>query len=150
MFAHWKKFVIAALIATAAGTATLAAPDSWAGLDPTSIAGTVTVAFNDSQDATFSVDAGSLLDANQMIRVDYGSVSVGSLLKIKQVVAPEGITVTLSDSSLSTTDGTAMLNLEFSVTNNAFVTAASTPVQVVLENVETGETSTVTLIVQAS
>jgi type 1 fimbria pilin len=148
MFAHWKKFVIASLAATALGTASLAAPTGLAQFDPATVAATISVGFDDSSDVSVIIAASRLLDAGQLIRVDYGAVSLDKLLKIKSVAAPEGITVSMSDCSLAANEHERGLSLEFEVSNDRY-NGGNFPVQVVLENTETGATTTLNLIVQA-
>jgi hypothetical protein len=154
MFNPMKKFAIATLIAVSAGTAVFAAPGVT--FDPANMDGAVTVSFNDSTDTTLSVDASRLFDANQLIRLNYGFDNLGSILKIKEVMAPEGIGVTFTDVSeitaqddLTNTDGSSRLSLALTV-SNANGISGSFPVQVVLENTATGETTTLNLMVQTN
>jgi hypothetical protein len=148
MFAHWKKFVIASLAATALGTAAFATPTGLAQFDPATVAATLSVGFDDSADVSVIIDASRLLHVGQLIRVDYGATSLDKLLKIKSVVAPEGITVSMSDCSLAANDGDRGLLLEFEVSNDRY-NSGNYPVQVVLENTETGATTTLNLMMQA-
>jgi hypothetical protein len=153
MFNPMKKFAIAAIIALSAGTAVFAAPGVT--FDPANMDGAVTVSFNDSTDTTVSVDASRLFDANQLIRLNYGFDNLNTVLKIKEVMAPEGIGVTFTDVSeisaqddLSNNDGSSQLSLALTVSNTNQI-SGSFPVQVVLENTATGETTTLNLMVQA-
>jgi hypothetical protein len=149
-----KKLAVATLIAVSAGTAVLAAPPV---LDPANADLAVSVILGGSTDTTLTLDANRLLDANELIRLNYGFTGADSSLKIREVIAPEGITVALKDaptlnSSLTSDDsGTGFENvltvgLTVTSTNQ---NSGSYPVQVVLENSVTGEATTLNLIVQA-
>jgi hypothetical protein len=115
------------------------------------------VVLGGSTDTTLTLDANRLLDANELIRLNYGFAGADSSLKIKEVIAPEGITVALTDaptlSSNMTNDDSGMgfenvLTVGLTVSSTS-QNSGSYPVQVVLENSATGETTTLNLIVQA-
>jgi hypothetical protein len=145
MISKLKTFVLASVLATATlAASSLAAPQLYAGSD----AEFVVVAFDDSEAATVTVDAAALLDARDLIRVDYETVRLDALLRVKQVIAPEGISVTLEDSSLAVDEFVRTLNLEFEITNDDH-TVGSFPVTVILENAQTGKTTTVNFVVIA-
>ena len=54
-----------------------------------------------------------------MIKLNYGFTDLSQALRIKQVNGPEGVTVTIDDSSLSTTHYTNMLSLELLTVSSA-------------------------------
>jgi hypothetical protein len=150
-----RKLAIASLVAISAGTAVFAAAPVQ--FDPSNNDATVGVSLSGSTDTTVTLNADRLFDANELIRLNYGFAGTDSSLKIKEVIAPEGITVALKDSPTVSADltsddaGNGFNNL---VTVGLTVTSASQnsgtyPVQVVLENAATGETTTVNLTVQA-
>ncbi len=148
MFAHTKKFVIASLLATAVGTAAFAAPQYTAPqFGPTESMSTITLNSGDTQDTYINVRASELLDANDMILAMYTANDLSGFVNIKQVIAPEGIGITLIDRNLTNSGLNGQLRLEFEFTN-ANVGYASYPVQVVLENPKTGATYTLNLTVQ--
>jgi hypothetical protein len=152
-----KKFAIATLLAVSAGTAVLAAPPIQ--FDPANADLNVAVVLGSSTDTTLTLDANRLFDANELIRLNYGFAGADSLLKIKEVIAPEGITVALTDAPTvsanpTSDDSESGISVNNVVTVDLTVTSTnqnsgSYPVQVVLENSATGETTTLNLIVQA-
>jgi hypothetical protein len=145
MISKFKTFALASVLATAAFVpSSLAAPQFYAGSD----AELVVVAFNETQDATVTVDATRLFDVRDLIRLEYGAVNLDALLRVKQIIAPEGITVTLEDSEISRQNFANTLSLEFTVGNEDY-NIGSFPVTVILENPESGKTVTINLVVLA-
>ncbi|NJK44146.1 MAG: hypothetical protein HC933_07530 [Pleurocapsa sp. SU_196_0] len=113
--------------------------------DPANNEGSVIVAIGESTTATVNLEANRLLDELEMIKLEYGAELQG--LQIKEVIAPEGITITLSDQSLVNLSEMDEVALEFTVTaDRSFV--GSVPVRVVMENPLTGEITNVDLTVQ--
>jgi hypothetical protein len=113
--------------------------------DPANNEGAVIVAIGESATATVNLEAARLLDELEMIKLEYGAELQG--LQIKEIIAPEGITITLSDQSLVNLSEMDEVALEFTVTaDRSFV--GSVPVRVVMENPLTGEITNVDLTVQ--
>jgi hypothetical protein len=148
MLTQLKAYLLAAALTLTASS--LAAPIFYVG----DTAESVIVAFNESETATVTIDADTLLDARDQIRVSYGVTNLDSLLRVKQIITPEGITVSLKDTGITseTTSygyhGANALLLEFEVSNSDY-SSGRFPVQVILENVESGATFTVNLFVVA-
>jgi hypothetical protein len=141
------KLTAAFAIAASFAGASFAAPGQLFAYTATDT--TVTVPFNSSADAGVSIDATKLFDAGQLIQLQYGAMDLGSSLKIKQVIAPDGIGVTIDSSKLSTQTINNTLSLELTVSNDASL-SGQIPVQVVLENAMTGQTYTVNVMVDAA
>jgi hypothetical protein len=154
-----KKLAIATLIAVSAGSAVLAATP--AQFDPANANADVTVSLGGSTDTTLTLNADRLFDANELIRLNYGFAGTDSSLKIKEVIAPEGITVALTDAPSLDTDSANFtgddesatgfnntLTVDLTVTSTT-LNSGSYPVQVVLENSTTGATTTLNLMVRA-
>lgn len=142
------KFAAAIALAASLTTAAFAAPTQ-PFIDYTAIDSSISVAYNDSADTTINLDANRLFDSNQLIKLNYGFTDLDQALRIKQVNGPAGVTVSIDGSSLSTTDNTNMLKLELLVTNDGQL-SGQYPVQVVLENTMTGQTTTLTVMVNAN
>ncbi len=142
MFAQLKSYLLAATI-TLTASSLAASPIFYTGDDT----GVVIVGFDASQNATIKLDAGRLLDARDLIRISYGTIKLDTLLRVKLITAPKGITVGLDDSSLSVQNDSNELKIVFEVSNDHAETG-SFQVVVTLENVETGATTAVTLMVQ--
>jgi hypothetical protein len=143
MFTRFKLFTVIAVAALTASS--LAAPKIfYSGDEPE----TVIVAFNDSQDAQVSMNAESLFDARDLIRLEYGTVELKALLRVKQVIAPEGISITLDDSRIETQNKKSILTVEFEISNDDY-NVGSFPVTVILENTETSATFAIKLLVLA-
>lgn len=144
-----SKFAAAIALAASLTAATAFAAPTQPFIDYTAIDSTVSVAYNDSVDTTIKFDASRLFDSSQLIKLNYGFTSLDQALRIKQINGPEGVTVTIDSSSLSTTDNSSMLNLELLVTNDGQL-SGQYPVQVILENTMTGETTTLTVMMNAN
>jgi hypothetical protein len=145
MFSVLKKLAIATTVAAAIlSLSSLATSQIFYTGDDT---GVVIVAVNESQDASLILDAARLFDARDLIRLEYGTTSLDTLLRVKQVIAPEGIAVKLDDSSISSQDNSSALNVVLEVSADHAETGTF-PVVVVLENTETGATTTIALTVQ--
>jgi hypothetical protein len=144
MFSTVQKFVIATLVTAVTMTPwTLATSYVYMGDDT----GVVVVGFNASQDTALSLDAARLFDARDLIRLEYGAVKLDTLLRVKQITAPEGIAVNLDDSSISVQNDSNELNIVLAVSNDHAETGGF-QVVVTLENAETGATTSVTLMVR--
>ena len=85
------------------------------------------------------------LIAVNLIKLNYGFTDLSQALRIKQVNGPEGVTVTVDGSSLSNTDNNNILSLELLI-SNAGQLSGQYPVQVILENTMTGETTTLSVL----
>jgi hypothetical protein len=141
------KFAAAFGIAAALAGASFAAPGQLFAYTDTDT--TVNVPFNDSADAGVTIDATKLFDAGQLIQLQYGAMDLSSALKIKQVIAPDGVSVSIDSSKLVTQTINNSLRLELSVTNDASA-SGQIPLQVVLENAMTGQTYTVNVMLNAT
>ena len=139
----------AAALATSLTVATAFAAPAQPFIDYAAIDSTVSVAYNDSADTTINLDASRLFDSSQLIKLNYGFTDINQALRIKQVNGPEGVTVTIDGSSLSTTDNNSMLNLELLFSNDGQL-SGQYPVQVILENTMTGETTTLNVMLNAN
>jgi opacity protein-like surface antigen len=142
-----KKFAAVAIVAAALTTAAFAAPAQPFAYSATD--SVVNVAYSASVDTTVRLDASKLFDSSQLIRINYGAMSLENGLRIKQVLAPDGLTVSIDTLSLNTNNGSSNLEIALTVDNNAQL-SGQMPVQVVLENAMTGQTYTVNLIVNAN
>ena len=143
------KFAAAIALAASLTVASAFAAPTQPFIDYTAIDSTVSVPYNDSTDTTIKLDASRLFDGSQLIKLNYGFTDLDQVLRIKQVNGPAGVTVSIDDSSLSTTDNTSMLNLELLVTNDGQL-SGQYPVQVILENTMTGQTTTLTVMMNAN
>ena len=143
------KFAAAIALAASLTVASAFAAPAQPFIDYTSIDSTVSVPYNDSTDTTIKLDASRLFDSSQLIKLNYGFTDLDQALRIKQVNGPAGVTVSIDDSSLSTTDNTNTLKLELLVTNDGQL-SGQYPVQVVLENTMTGQTTTLTVMMNAN
>jgi hypothetical protein len=139
------KFAAAiALAASLTGMSAFAAPaQPFAATD--TINSTVSVAYNDSTDTSVRFDASKLFDSSQLIKLDYGFMSLDQALRIKQVNAPEGVTVSIDDSSLAMQNNTSTVTLDLVVANSAQY-FGQYPIEVILENTMTGQTTTLKLV----
>ena len=144
-----NKFAAALALAASLTVASAFAAPTQPVIDYAAIDTTVSVAYNDSTDTTVKLDASRLFDGNQLIKLNYSSTELSQALRIKQVNGPEGVTVTIDGSSLSTTDNTNLLNLDLVVSNSGQL-SGQYPVQVILENTLTGETTTLNVMVNAN
>lgn len=144
-----NKFAAALALAASLTVASAFAAPTQPFIDYATIDTTVSVAYNDSTDTTVKLDASRLFDGNQLIKLNYSSTELSQALRIKQVNGPEGVTVTIDGSSLSTTDNTNLLNLDLVVSNSGQL-SGQYPVQVILENTLTGETTTLNVMVNAN
>ncbi len=152
-----KKFLIASTIAaalTGAALASSAQPFAFTEADTS-----IFVPVGGSVTTDVRIDASRLFDAGQLIRLEYGALDLSSALRVKQVIAPEGITVNFEYKSLQMpTAQEQMLSnasfndrkvvLEVEVEKDGYVSGA-VPVQLVLENTATGQTVTVNMLVQS-
>lgn len=143
------KFAAAIALAASLTVATAFAAPTQPYIDYTAIDSTVSVAYNDSADTTIKLDASRLFDSSQLIKLDYGFTDLSQVLRVKQVNAPEGVTVTIDDSSLSRQDNTNMLSLELLVSNSGQL-SGQYPVQVIVENTMTGQTTTLNVMMNAN
>ena len=143
------KFAAAIALAASLTVASAFAAPTQPFIDYTAIDSTVSVPYNDSTDTTIKLDASRLFDGSQLIKLNYGFTDLDQVLRIKQVNGPAGVTVSIDDSSLSTTDNTNTLKLELLVTNDGQL-SGQYPVQVVLENTMTGQTTTLTVMMNAN
>ena len=144
-----NKFAAALALAASLTVASAFAAPTQPVIDYAAIDTTVSVAYNDSTDTTVKLDASRLFDGNQLIKLNYSSTELSQALRIKQINGPEGVTVTIDGSSLSTTDNTNLLNLDLVVSNSGQL-SGQYPVQVILENTLTGETTTLNVMVNAN
>jgi hypothetical protein len=144
-----SKFAAAIALAASLTVASAFAAPTQPIIDYTAIDGTVSVAYNDSADTTIKLDASRLFDSSQLIKLSYGFTDLSQALRIKQVNGPQGVTVTIDDSKLNTTDNNNMLSLELLFSNDGQL-SGQYPVQVVLENTMTGETTTLTVMMNAN
>jgi hypothetical protein len=139
----FKAWTISAFLAL--GIATAAPEYNSMAFDPANNETTVQVASGESATATVNLEANRLLDANQLILLQYGGELKG--LQIKEVIAPAGIKLELSSQSLDA--GSQELALEFKVSVESS-NSGSFPVRVVLENPQTGEITSFDLTVQVN
>jgi len=148
MFNPTKFAATIALAASLTVASAFAAP-AQPFLDYASIDSTVNAAYNNSVDTTIKLDASRLFDSSQLIKLNYGFTDLSQALRIKQVNGPEGVTVTVDGSSLSTTDNNNILSLELLISNDGQL-SGQYPVQVILENTMTGETTTLSVLMNAN
>ncbi len=144
-----SKFAAALALAASLTVATAFAAPTQPFIDYTAIDSTVSVAYNNSADTTIKLEASRLFDSSQLIKLDYGFTDLSQVLRIKQVNAPEGVTVTIDNSSLSSTDNTNMLSLELLVSNTGQL-SGQYPVQIIVENTMTGQTTTLNVMMNAN
>lgn len=152
-----KKFLIASAIAASLATAAFAAPTQFMYSEADT---SVLVPLAGSVTTTINVDAQQLFDASQLILIEYGASDAASNLRVKQLIAPQGINITLDSVSLATSSSNEamfnsgafddrMISLEVTVSKDATISSA-VPVQLVLENTATGQTYTVNVLVSTA
>ncbi len=139
------KFAAALALAASLTVATAFAAPAQPFADTDTINSTVNVAYNSSTDTYVKFDASKLFDANQLIGLNYGFKSLSGVVRIKQVNAPEGVTISIDDHSLDMQNNVSTVTLELLVANSAQY-FGQYPVEVVLENTMTGQTTTMKLV----
>ncbi len=108
-----------------------------------------TVSINSSSTSQVSINAMSLIDNSELIRLQYGFQDLQKTLRIKNIVAPSGVKVSLSADTLAAlgtdANGNPSLTMVFDVVSNGGFGVF--PIMITLENTQTGQTTTLELMV---
>lgn len=114
--------------------------------------------------STVRVNAFRLFDISQLILLEYGATNLDSSLRVPQVIAPQGVNVSLDSADLTTatvtndaddgvdSDGfnNRLAQVELTVANTDGALSGPTSVQWVLENTATGQTFSVNVLVSTA
>jgi hypothetical protein len=100
---------------------------------------TLSLAFNRSAEVTLNTNAEQILESGQRIRLEYGAITMGQILKLKSVIAPAGLAVNLKDWSLKRKEEIDLVSLRLSVKNTQY-NSGNHAVWIVLENIQTSAT----------
>ncbi len=139
-----KTAALVILTTLAGGYASLAAATSQADWQSSTA-----VTINSSSTSKVSINAMSLIDNSELIRLQYGFQDLQKTLRIKSIVAQSGVKVSLSTDTLASLgadeNGNPSLTLTFDVVSNGGFGVF--PIMITLENTQTGQTTTLELMV---
>lgn len=136
-----KNFKLAALALVTAFVGTYA---SVATAQTASWQTTATVDIFATATSSLEINAMSLIDNSQLIRLQYGFLELDKIIKVKSIVAPDALKVSMDECSLGTdSNGNPSLTFTFDLeSTNSFGTY---PVLITLENTQTGQTTTLAI-----
>ena len=105
---------------------------------------TATVDIFTTTASSFEINAMSLIDNSQLIRLQYGFLALDQVVKVKSIIAPDALKVSMDECSLGTdSNGNPSLKFIFDLeSTNSFGTY---PVLITLENTQTGQTTTLSI-----
>jgi hypothetical protein len=133
------KFAGLALIATLAGTYANLASAQTANWQTTA-----NVEIFSSAKTTLEINAFSLIDNSQLVGLQYGFLQLDKVIKIKSIVAPKELVVSMNECSLGTdANGNASIKLIFNLESTT--SYGNFPVLITLENTQTGQVTTLAI-----
>ena len=94
-----------------------------------------------SNTSTLEINAMSLIDQSQLIRLQYGFLELDQIVKVKSIVAPDALKVSMDECSLGT-DSNGNPSLKFIFDLESTTSFGTYPVLITLENTQTGQTTT--------
>ncbi|MEY4530839.1 MAG: hypothetical protein RLZZ156_1560 [Deinococcota bacterium] len=105
---------------------------------------TATVDIFATSQSSLEINAMSLIDNAQLIRLQYGFIALDQVVKVKGIVTPDALKVSMYQCSLITdSNGNPSLKFTFNLeSTNSFGTY---PVLITLENTATGQTTTLSI-----
>jgi hypothetical protein len=143
-----KNWIAAAFVASTLSLGVAQAQN----FDPSTQYGSVTVPAFDSADTQIVIPAGNFVSFSQQVNYNFDSSTLASQFKVLNIQAPNGLTFTMNDidddglMSELTRDANGELGLSMDLTFTADgVSSGSYPVQITLQNVETGAQRTFTV-----
>jgi hypothetical protein len=101
--------------------------------------------FSSSQ-TSLKINAMNLIDNFQLVRLQYGFLQLEDVIKVKQIIAPDALKVSMSECSLGS-DENGNPNLEFIFDLESTNSYGTFPVKIILENTQTGQFTTMEIVV---
>jgi hypothetical protein len=143
-----KNWMTAALVASALTFGVVSAQS----YDPSTQYGSVTVPAFDSADTQIVIPAGNFVSFSQQVDYNFDSSTLAAGFKVLNIQAPNGLSLAMNDiddDGLMTeltrdANGDLALSMDLTVTADG-VAPGSYPVQITLQNVETGAQRTFTV-----
>jgi hypothetical protein len=106
---------------------------------------TTQVAIFSSSQTSLKINAMNLIDNIQLVRLQYGFLQLEDIIKVKQIISPDALKVSMSESCLGSDENGASIELTFDLeSTNSYGTFL---VKIILENTQTGQTTTMEIVV---
>jgi hypothetical protein len=138
---NMKNLKLAALVLVTALSGTFA---SLAASQPANWQTTATVDIFATTESSIEINAMSLIDNSQLIRLQYGFLELDKIIKVKSIVAPDALKVSMDECSLGT-DSNGNPSLKFIFDLESTTGFGTYPVLITLENTGTGQTTTLAI-----
>ena len=136
-----KNLKLVALVLVTALSGTFA---GLAASQPANWQTTATVDIFATTESSIEINAMSLIDNAQLIRLQYGFLALDQIIKVKSIVASDALKVSMDECSLGT-DSNGNPSLKFTFDLESTTGFGTYPVLITLENTVTGQTTTLAI-----
>jgi hypothetical protein len=133
------KLVTLALVTTLAGTYASVALAQNVHWQTTAIVNIFATA-----QSSLEINAMSLIDNSQLVRLQYGFLELDKVIKVKSIVSPDALKVSMNKCSLGT-DSNGSPSLTFTFDVESTTSFGTYPVLITLENTQTGQVTTLSI-----